>query len=327
MNIDQLAQMNAIEPCTDFAHISALKCLEELDNLVDKVSLRNSKPFHVRNEILTPTLQLYQFDLTLRKLMNTTAQPNSFLTLNELANGKSTSLYVLRKIQNMLNQNKWFELSSINQHFYKAQINSELDALWNEIRGYKSSRDVQLDNDYRSKLIREQRTENSKIVSRLLKKYSKLQVRKLFFNMNLLGDCANLAPNQIEKKIYELKTQLISQLQRLNNHNLYCIQWRVQRSLSGVYYLNLLIYFSVEKQLSLEVDYSQLIDKFGNDESSSIAMNQGWYSMHTIGLENNPGPIISLEQWKVLFHQMLYPLNYYYYQSKVISPKFSSIIY
>jgi len=327
MNIDLLAQLNAIEPIGDLANLSALKRFEELDNLVHQVSLRNSKPFRVRNEMLTPTLQLHQFDSAVRNLVNTIAQPNFPLILNEYTKVKSTSLYALNKIQSTLNQNKWFDLQTINQLPYKAQVHSYLDALWNEIRGYNSSRDVKLDNTYRNKLIRDQRTENSKMVSRLLTKHSNVQASRLFFNLNFLGDFSNIELNQIEKRIYELKTKLISQLQQLNLGNLYCIQWRVQRSLPGFYYLNVLVYHTLEHLIKLPQVQNELVYKFNNAGQQTISLNQNYFNIQTYTLGSNQNQSIELEQWKVIFNQMLYSLKYYYYQSKVISPKFTSITY
>ena len=326
MNFDQLAQLNAIEPSTDLAHISVLRCLEDLDNLVHQLSLKNSKPFSIKNEMLIPTKQLYLFNTAVIKGQNTDI--NGWLrAITEHTKVKNTSIYALNRIQSILSQHQWFDLLSINQHIYKQQIHSYLNTLWNETRGYKSSSEVEHDNKSRDKLIKDQRTENSKIVSRLLKKHSNVQVSRLFFNLNLLGNFSNIELTQTEKIIYGLKAQLISQLQELNQGNLYCIQWRVQRTLTGFYYLNVLIYHILEYRINMPQVQNELIYRFDNAEGQTISMNLDYNNIKTYVIGNNPYCAISFEQWKVFFNQILYPLKYYYYQSKVISPKFNNIIY
>jgi hypothetical protein len=45
--------------------------------------------------------------------------------------------HALTKIQSIINQNLWFDVLSINQHLSKQQIQTCLNMLWNETRGYR----------------------------------------------------------------------------------------------------------------------------------------------------------------------------------------------
>ncbi|PWB13178.1 hypothetical protein DCO44_15490 [Acinetobacter sp. AM] len=78
--------------------------------------------------------------------------------------------HALTKIQSIINQNLWFDVLSINQHLSKQQIQTCLNMLWNETRGYRLSAEAERDGAVRTTLMWEQRTENGRLVRQLLTK-------------------------------------------------------------------------------------------------------------------------------------------------------------
>lgn len=325
MSFDQLIQLNAIEMIGDKANLPTLEYFEQLDSLSHQLSLKNSKPFRVKKDRLEPTEQLYKVNEVVLKTQNSNAGV-LLATITEHTKVKKTSLNALNEIQSMLNQYKWFQPLSINQNIDKQQIHIYLNALWNKTRGYNSTSDVERDNTHRDMLIKDQRTENSRMVSRLLTKHSKVHITKLMCSISITGSFPTTEISKIEKEIVKLKTIFISQLQRLNQAKLFCIQWRIQRTLFGLYYLNVLVYHSVEHKLKVPQDNGMLTYNFDDTCSQAISL----YPQHNIQeivIEKYVFQGIPFERWKVIFNNMLYPLKYYYYQSKTVSPKFSSVIY
>ncbi len=70
-----------------------------------------------------------------------------------------------------------------------------------------------------------------------------------------------------------------------------------------------------------------LSHSFSEAEKQIIRLDLSSVLTQNTKLERDNFQGINLGQWKVIFNNMLYPVKYYYYQSKVISAKFEYIIY
>lgn len=325
MSFESLNQSNSADLIGGAAHFKIFNCLKCLDDLMHQMSLKSSKPFQVKHGILTPTSALMQLHTAVQII----SQINSFngwaIASTEHTKAKKTAVYALDKIQSILQQNQWFDVVNINSHPAKQQIQAGLDVLWNETRGYYSSAEVERDHATRTSLIREQSTENGKIVRRLLTKHSNLKITKLFGTFSMLGDFTQLELKLLEREMLKLKTAVTSQLQDLNQDKVYCIQWRIQRTLSGMYYLNVLVYHDTQHNLILPQDYSKLSHCFDGNAQHTLRLNLVNENLQHLILGKDLIGITHPEQWKVIFNNMLYPLRYYNYESKTIPAKFNSI--
>jgi len=224
-------------------------------------------------------------------------------------------------------QQQWFDLLAINHHPNQAQIHSSLLQLWNEIRGCSMSTEAENEAKNRKKMIAGQRNENSRIVSRLLTEHTNIQISKVSYPFAIACNTQQLDMNKVEKALIKLKSKMVDQLQQLNEGNLLCLQWRIQQTISGQYYVNFLIYHSEQQLLQLPQDQDQFLHSFSEAEQQIIKLDLSNVLTQSIKIERDNFQGTNLEQWKVIFNSMLYPLKYYYYQSKVISAKFEYIIY
>ncbi len=179
----------------------------------------------------------------------------------------------------------------------------------------------------RKKMIAGQRNENSRIVSRLLTEHTNIQISKVSYPFAIACNTQQLDMNKVEKALIKLKSKMVDQLQQLNEGNLLCLQWRIQQTISGQYYVNFLIYHSEQQLLQLPQDQDQFLHSFSEAEQQIIKLDLSNVLTQSIKIERDNFQGTNLEQWKVIFNSMLYPLKYYYYQSKVISAKFEYIIY
>ncbi|RGD92581.1 hypothetical protein [Acinetobacter sp. SWAC57] len=329
MSFNQLIQLNALDLIGGQPNLANMLYLENLSNTANQMSLKSSKPFQVKGDVLTPTAALIQLDGVIKNTLQMIQ--SGFTPPNEL----HTSPYVLNKAAGILllktyyiaQQRQWFDLLAINHHPNKVQMLSSLLQLWNEIRGYSMSAEAEKEAKSRSKLITEQRNENSRIVSRLLTEHTNIQMSKISYPFVIACNTQQLDMSKVEKALVKLKSKMVDQLQQLNGGNLLCLQWRIQQTISGQYYVNFLLYHSEQQPLQLPQDQDLLSHSFTEAEQQTIKLDLSSVLTQIIKIERDNFQGINLEQWKVIFNSMLYPLKYYYYQSKVISAKFEHIIY
>lgn len=327
MSFEYLNQSNSTDLIGGPNHFDNLYCFKFLDELAHQMSLKSSKPFQVKHEILTPTPALIQLNTAVQNINQINSSYGWNMNLTEHTKVKKTAVFTLTKIQSILQQKQWFDILSINQHPAKQQIHIFLNTVWNETRGFHSSTEAERDNTVRTTLIREQCAENGRIARRLLAKHSNLKITRLFGTYLMLGNFAQMELIRVEKEIVKLKTAFTSQLQMLNLDKLYCIQWRIQRTLSGMYYLNVLVYHDTQHSLVLPQDQSKLTHLIEKNEQQILRLDLVIGNLQHLTLGNEQNGITHLEHWKVIFNNMLHPLRYYYYESRTVPTKFNSIIY
>ncbi|MCU4316383.1 hypothetical protein KTH46_15320 [Acinetobacter bereziniae] len=331
MSFEQLQQFNNLDIIGGQNNLAGMIWLHTLSESFHQISLKSSKPFQIKGEVFTPTAALIEFDhgikMTQQIVQNHCALPISIFA-NEL-NVSPKASFILAKMNQIIVQQSWFDILQINQHPSKHQILEGLQTIWNEIRGYSASTEAESDTNKRKKLTSDQAKENSKVVSRLLTQHKDLSLTRLSYFLCPKGETGTLKANELEKAIVKLKCKLIDELQWLNQGNLYCIQWRIQRSLYGLYYLNMLIYHDHQHPLVQlkSVDQGFLSHVFDKEGQISVQLNLSNICIQTLKLERDNFQGINLAAWKVIFNNMLYPLKYYYYQSKFIKPNFEYIVY
>ncbi|OTG65389.1 hypothetical protein [Acinetobacter silvestris] len=88
----------------------------------------------------------------------------------------------------------------------------------------------------------------------------------------------------------------------------------------------MLVYHDDQYQLQLPQDQNLLSHAF-DDEQQTIKLDLSNVLTQNIKIERDNFQGTNLAEWKVIFNSMLYPVKYYYYQSKVISAKFEYIVY
>lgn len=331
MSFEQFQQSNNLEVIGGQNNLAGMIWLHTLSESFRQISLKSSKPFQIKGEAFTPTAALIQFDQIIkiqhRLLQNNCALPVTTLPNEFIVSPKASLL--LAKMHQIIKQQSWFDILQINQHPSKLQILEGLQTLWNEIRGYSASTEAESDTNKRKKLISDQAKENSKVISRMLAQHKDLSLTKLTFFFNYTGDMTTLQTNEFEKALIKLTSKLIEQLKQLNQENLFCIQWRIQRSLYGQYYLNMLVYNDHQHSL-VQVqpqDQDLLSHVFDKEGQISVQLNLSNVSIQTLKLDRDNFQGFNLAEWKVIFNNMLYPLKYYYYQSKVIKSNFAYITY
>ncbi|MCH7318565.1 hypothetical protein MMP64_11555 [Acinetobacter sp. ANC 5659] len=329
MSFERLAQMNNMDVIGNQLNIPTMRWLEQLSETSRQMSLKSSKPFQLRGEVLTPTPALIELDRVFK--MTSDLISNGYaLQLDTLPNELVTSkdaLFLFVKTKQIMQQYGWFDILNINHDPNKEPINSILKQLWNEVRGYSASSEVESDVKKRKELNSSQTRENSRIVSQLLTRHTNLNLTRLSFFFTSTGNIEHLQLKELEKQAIQLKSKLINELQQLNQDKLLCIQWRIQRSLNGQYYLNMLVYHDEQHLLQLPQDQNLLSHTFDTESQLTIQLDLSQVLALTRKIERDNFQGTNLAEWKVIFNNMLYPLRYYYYQSKVISPRFEYIMY
>ncbi|MFW1955180.1 hypothetical protein ACG91D_06250 [Acinetobacter guillouiae] len=329
MSFEQLQKSNNLDIIGGPNYLAGMIQLQQLSETFRQISLKSSKPFQIKGEVFTPTAALIQFDQMIKVLSQMPQYDHASLlsTLqNEYVVMKGAS-FLAAKMHQIMKQQNWFDILQINQHPSKHQILEGLQIIWNEIRGYSASSEADNDSNKRKNLISDQAKENSKVVSRLLTQHTNLSLTKLSFFFNTTGDMTTLQTNEFEKAIVKLKSKLIDQLQQLNQGKLFCIQWRIQRTFYGQYYLNMLVYYNEQHLLQKPQDQYLLSHTFDIDGQPTIQLDLSQVLTLTGKIERDNFQGINLASWKVIFNNMLYPLKYYYYQSKVIKSNFKYIVY
>lgn len=329
MSFNQLIQLNALDLIGGQPNLGNMLYFENLSNAAHQMSLKSSKPFQVKGDVLTPTAALIQLDGAIKNTMQMIQlgfTPPIELHTSPYVLSKAAGALML-KTYNIVNHQGWGDLLTISQHPDKAQIHSSLLQLWNEIRGCSMSTEAENEAKNRKKMIAVQRNDNSRIVSRLLTEHTNIQMSKISYPFVIACNTQQLDMNTVEKALVKLKSRMVDQLQQSNEGNLLCLQWRIQKTVSGQYYVNFLIYHSEQQPLQLPQGQDLLSHSFTEAEQQIIKLDLSSVLTQIIKIERDNFQGINLEQWKVIFNSMLYPLKYYYYQSKVISAKFEYIIY
>lgn len=329
MSFEQLQQFNNLDLIGGQNNLIAMTWLQSLSETSRQMSLKSSKAFQTKGDVLTPTAALIQLN-GLIKTTQPMIQGNYAPPLNSLSNEFAVTKeahFLFVKINQILMQHGWFDILEINQHPHKQPIYSILDQLWNEIRGYSISGEAESDAKKRKKLMAEQTRENTRIASRLLTTHANILMTRISYFISTTANTGQLEVNEIEKAIVKLKSKLINELQQLNQEKLLCVQWRIQKTLYGQYYLNMLVYHANQHQLQLPTDQNLLSHALDKDGQQVIQLDLSQVFTNTVKIERDNFQGINLAEWKVIFNSMLYPVKYYYYQSKVISAKFEYIVY
>lgn len=317
---------------TDFIggnlNIAIMLCLQNLTDLNHQISMPNSRAFQVKKDTVKATPSLYELYGVAKQLndMNSNGSfPHALLDDNPNLKVLSSAQFLMEKIIDMIHQNIYFDPMYLNQYPNRAQLCVFLDQMWNEVRGFFSSRQAINSLTFHNRLVQTQCTENSRIVSRLLKKHERINVTKLSYLFTVDNNQAS-ETLMLERGIMRIKSNFIEEIQNLNTKNLLCIQWRIQRTLYGQYYLNILIYHDKDHPL-LHIPQGNFSRELNDRNGHTIKLTlcdpiTGNLQVSTSGFQE-----LNLAGWKAFFKIMVYPLRYYHYQSRIISPSFNNIIY
>lgn len=327
INFDVMVQNNLTDLIGGFDQLLFMEHLEAIDGLAHQISLKSSTPLKVKDNILTPTDTLYRLHHCVQMILALYSLPHiNFHFLETLGINQRTLFLLFRILTILQQQNGWFDITKIHYHPHKDNIRAILENLWNETRGFIASHPVQKDLKKREDLIKAERTGNSKIVSKLLRQHTNIQVSRLSSLMTIQGNDPSLSPNELETNILRLKSKCLDKIQKLNTGQLLCVQWRIQRSICG-YYLNMLVYHKDETIIAFPENAEDYTLTLNGDSPNAVmfSLDQRIISISRLQKDNYQSD--NLEHWKVIFNAMLYPLRYCAYESKAISANFQSIIY
>ncbi|MDM1020413.1 hypothetical protein QSV37_08875 [Acinetobacter sp. VNK23] len=326
-NFDVMVQNNLTDLIGDPSQLLVMKLLEAIDGLAHQISLKSSTPLKVKDNILTPTDTLYRLNHCVKMIQ--TLYPMYYIDFHYLETQgiNQRTCFLLTKILTILQQqNGWFDITQVHYHHYKDHIRAILENLWNETRGFIASPLVQKDLKKREDLIKTERTGNSKIVSKLLRQHTNIQVSRFSCLITIQGNDPSLSPNELETNILRLKSKCLDQIQKLNTEQLLCVQWRIQRSMGG-YYLNMLVYHKDETIIAFPENAEDYTLTLNGDAPNAVIFSLEQGINNTFRFQKDNYHSYNLEHWKVIFNAMLYPLRYCAYESKAISANFQSIIY
>ena len=326
-NFDVMVQNNLTDLIGGFDQLLFMQHLEAIDGLAHQISLKSSTPLKVKDNILTPTDTLYRLHHCVQMILALYLLSHINFHFLETLGINQRTFFLLSKILTILQQqNGWFDITQIHYHPHKDNIRAILENLWNETRGFIASPPVQKDLKKREDLIKTERTGNSKIVSKLLRQHTNIQVSRFSCLITIQGNDPSLSPNELETNILRLKSKCLDQIQQLNTGQLLCIQWRVQRSV-GSYYLNMLVYHKDETFIAFPENAEDYTLTLNGDSPNAVmfSLDQRIISISRLQKDNYQSD--NLENWKVIFNAMLYPLRYCAYESKAISANFQNIVY
>lgn len=325
-NFDVMVQNNLTDLIGGVDHLLFMQHLEAIDGLAHQISLKSSTPLKVKDNILTPTDTLYRLNNCVQMIYALSLPHINFHFLETLGINQRTS-FLLSKILTILQQqNGWFDITRIHYYPHKDNIGAILENLWNETRGFIASPLVQKDLKKREDLIKTERTGNFKIVSKLLRQHTNIQVSRFSCLITIQGNDPSLSPNELETNILRLKSKCLDQIQKLNTEQLLCVQWRIQRSMGG-YYLNMLVYHKDETIIAFPENAEDYTLTLNGDAPNAVIFSLEQGINNTFRFQKDNYHSNNLEHWKVIFNAMLYPLRYCAYESKAISANFQSIIY
>ncbi|ENW84455.1 hypothetical protein F908_00502 [Acinetobacter sp. NIPH 284] len=327
INFDIMVQNNLMDLIGGPSQLLFMQHLEAIDGLAHQISLKSSTPLKVKDNILTPTDTLYRLNHCVQMILALYRLSHiNFHSLETLGINQRTFFLLSKILTTLQQQNGWFDITQIHYHTHKDNICAILENLWNETRGYIVSPHIEKDLKKREDLIKTERTGNSKIVSKLLRQHTNIQVSRFSCLITIQGNDPSLSINELETNILRLKSKCLDQIQQLNTGQLLCIQWRVQRSM-GSYYLNMLVYHKDETFIVFPENAEDYTLTLNGDSPNAVMfiLDQRIISISRLQKDNYQSD--NLENWKVIFNAMLYPLRYCAYQSKTISANFQNIIY
>lgn len=326
-NLNVMVQNNLTDLIGGSSQLLFIQHLEAIDGLAHQISLKSSTPLKIIDNILSPTDTLYRLNHCVQMIHCLYSLPIiDFHFLETLGINKRT-FFLLCKILTILQQlNGWFDITRVHQCQNPEYIRAVLENLWNETRGFIASPPVQKDLKKREDLIKTERTGNSKIVSKLLRQYTNIQVSRLSSLITIQGNDPSLSLNELETNILRLKSKCLDQIQKLNTGQLLCIQWRIQRSMGG-YYLNMLVFHKDETIIAFPENAEDYTLTLNGDSPNAVMFSLDQRIFNISRLQKDNYQSNDLENWKVIFNAMLYPLRYCAYESKAISANFQNIIY
>lgn len=308
------------------ANVATLLYLQYLADLLHQMSCKNSKPFKTKQDIYIAQPELYQLSTAIHQTIGLGLNYRSSFSYDPNQKIMQHISFLFQKIIHILNNSMHIDPAALNLHPNRMQVCSFFEQLWNETRGFATSTTVINNLAQHERLIQTQCTENSRIVSRLLRTHEQIQVTKLSYLFEIGSSSQTVETRIIEQGLVRLKADLISEIQKLNPNYLFCTQWRIQRTLYGQYYLNMLIYHDANHS-SLHIPQGNLSQQLNDTNDHLIQLVLSNPITGNLQVSKNALQGYSLADWKELFKIMVSPLKYYYYQSRKISPSFNNIIY
>lgn len=326
--LNQLAYYNALDLIGGHENCQSYEVIENFMCTADKMISAKSKPFKQGKNCLEATVDYHNFFGSINCFTN---HRNNFLWLTNLNEHCFIPAHIttlVSSIQEILNSNRQvppdrlrtFEPSSCKD------IDFYYTGIWNSIRGQSVSNAFKLIEKRRKALISKQCQENTRIVGRLLRLHDSLQVFRFTFNIYHQANTNIDDIKVLDESAARVYRKIATYFHQLAGTQILCIQSRIQRTLTGQYYVNIFIYTKPDTQFNDSVDLSEFRYSHENGPIQlQTFASDAFYTHNTLYATHNFA--FNFEQWKVFFKCALYPLNYYYYESKHIKPYFTSILF
>lgn len=326
--LNHLVTSGALDLIGGVENYSMYTTLESLDNQANKLASAQSKPFKSGKVIfLEPTIDYYKFWESVYAFANNQQNFSALTNLNIHHNIPSHITSLVSIIREVINSNQ--QVPPDNLKHYSPQVSSAIDTyytgIWNSIRGQILSNSFKLKQDKIKSLISLQYKENIRIVGRLLRKHDSLRVFRLVININQQGNMHGCDIALADESATQVYRQFINHLRHITLGQALYIQSRLQRTITGQCYANIFIYAKPDAQINLNIDLQEFRHYYETGLTQLLTdVSSLNYSSLELGAFSNQ--VYNFEQWKVFFKSVLYPLNYYYYESKKIKPSFTATL-
>ncbi|MFK4050681.1 hypothetical protein [Acinetobacter venetianus] len=307
---------------TSFQHYGIL---ENLMTTAGKMVLAKSKPFKQGKNFLEPTVDYYSFYESLCFILD---NQHTLGFLNRLNTSQCISPLVRSLISNIIEVKQLDRLMPPNHlRLLEPQLSHAVDSyytgIWNTLRGLANSSEFKLQEKKRKALITKQCQENTRIVGRLLRQCDSLDVHCIAFRIFHNADIQMNDFTLRDSAAAQILRQFINHIRQINLDHILCIQSRIQRTMTGQCYVNIFIYSKSDTQIDFNIDLNQF--HYNYEDATTQMYTYANELFHTqFRLFGSNSFAFNFEQWKVFFKCALYPLNYYYYESKQIKPSFTT---
>ncbi|MCH7310564.1 hypothetical protein [Acinetobacter sp. ANC 4805] len=327
--LNQFAKYDALELIGGRENLQYYEIIENLMTTVRKMVLAKSKPFKHGKHCLEATVDYYNFYGSLCFLLD---NQHTFGLLNGLNTSQSISPLMKSLISNIMEVKQLHRLMPPTcLRSLDPQLSHSFDnyytGIWNSLRGLANSNEFKSQEKKRKTLITKQCQENTRHLGRLLRQYNSVLVSrisfKIYHEINAQG-CDVRLLDQTAKRLHQ---NFINHIRQINLDHILCIQSRIQRTMTGQCYVNILVYAKPNAEANFNIDLGQFRDIYEKDSIQLITFaNNLLNKRFELFAKSNNFNEVNFEEWKVFFKYMLYPLNHYYYESKYIKPLFTTTL-
>jgi hypothetical protein len=327
--LNQLEKYDALELIGGHENLQYYKVIENLMTTVRKMILAKSKPFKQGKNFLEPTVDYYSFYENLCFILN---NQHTLGCLNRLNTSQCISPLMKSFISNIMEVKQLDRLMPPTcLRSLDPQLSHSFDnyytGIWNSLRGLANSNEFKSQEKKRKALISKQCQENTRIVGKQLRLHDSLEVHRIAFRIFHTTNIQINDPTLQDNSAKRILRQFINHIRQINLDHILCIQSRIQRTMTGQCYVNILVYAKPNPEANFNIDLSQFRDIYEKDSIQLITFANNLFNRRfELFAKSNNFNEVNFEEWKVFFKYMLYPLNHYYYESKYIKPLFTTTL-